>query len=277
MGIVGIGEETYLFVNGISSIHEVNLRKGVTLTPVNANFQFDKISNLLKNDVDYSIAVLSATTLSSQLKIVSSDAKQLAIATWNAQWDCILLAALFNCEVMCNLQCDKSVGELQYASYVNVTNYAFHALLTKCYTISESDEKWIHNYYSVAIDLMNSDIYTNAVHAMASYRWHSMPRVQLAILWSGIESLFNVSTEVSFRVSLYIARFLAGQDDIKANEIFKKTKKLYNIRSSAVHGNKIKDDISSFVEESALLLNQLIKRCAEIGELPDIDKLIFHV
>lgn len=277
MGIIGIGEESYLYVNGISCSREIKLREHVTLMPVDSDFQFESISNLLKNDIDFSIAVLSIENLSSQLRITSPDAKQLAITTWNAQWDCILLAALFNCEVMCNLQCNKSVGELQYASYVNVTNYAFHALLTKCYTISENDEKWIHNYYSVAIDLMNSDIYTNAVHAMASYRWHSMPRVQLAILWSGIESLFNVSTEVSFRVSLYVARFLAGQDERKANELFKKTKKLYNIRSSAVHGNKIKDDISSFVEESASLLNQLIKRCAEIGELPNIDKLVFHV
>ena len=103
---------------------------------------------------------------------------------------------------------------------------------------------------------------------MASYRWHSMPRIQLAILWSGIESLFNVSTEVSFRVTLYIARFLAGRDDIKANEIFKKVKKLYNMRSSAVHGNKMKEDISSFVDDSAALLNQLILSSADIGELP---------
>ena len=103
---------------------------------------------------------------------------------------------------------------------------------------------------------------------MASYRWHSMPRIQLAILWSGIESLFNVSTEVSFRVTLYIARFLADRDDIKANEIFKKVKKLYNMRSSAVHGNKMKEDISSFVDDSAALLNQLILSSAEIGELP---------
>ena len=46
----------------------------------------------------------SSATLSSQLRITSSDAEQLTAATWNAQWDCILLGALFNCEVMSNLQ-----------------------------------------------------------------------------------------------------------------------------------------------------------------------------
>lgn len=277
MGIVGVGEETYLYVNGISCSHEINLRENITLMPVESNFNIKKISNLIKNDIDFSIAVLSASTLSSQLRIISPSAKQLAISTWNAQWDCILLGALFNCEVMSNLQCNKSVSELKEASYVNIANYEFHALLKKTYILSEADEEWISKYYATASDLMNHDIYQTAVHAMASYRWHSMPRVQLAILWSGIESLFNVSTEVSFRVSLYIAHFLAGQDDVKAKEIFKNTKRLYNARSTAVHGNKMKDSLHSSVEESAALLNQLILRCAEIGELPNIEKLVFNI
>ncbi len=275
MGIVGLGEETYLYVNGISCTHEINLHKNVTLIPAESNFKFEKIAKLLKDDIDIAIAVLSSYTVSSQLRIKSPNAEQLAVLTWNAQCDCILLGALFNCEVMANMQCDKSVGKLNEASYMSITNYSFRAILKKCYILSDADEEWLYKYYVTALDLMNHDIYQTAVHAMASYRWHSMPRVQLAILWSGIESLFNVSTEVSFRVSLYIARFLAGQDDIKANEIFKKTKKLYNARSSAVHGNKMKDSISTFVEESAALLNQLIIRCAEIGELPDIETLVF--
>ena len=277
MGIIGIGKETYLYVNGISCSHEINLRKDVTLIPVDSKMKFDIVSKLIKNDIDFSVAVLSSETLSSQLRITSSDAEQLAVATWNAQWDCILLGALFNCEVMSNLQSDKPVNTQEKATYINITDYAFHALLRECYNLSETDEIWLSSYYCVAMKLIEFDTYRTAVHALASYRWHSMPRVQLAILWSGIESLFNVSTEVSFRVSLYIARFLAGHDDIKANEVFKKVKKLYNMRSSAVHGNKMKEDISSFVTESAVLLNQLIIHCAEIGELPNTEKLIFNI
>lgn len=277
MGIMGVGTETYLYVNGISCDREINLRENVTLMPSKSELQFNNASNLIKSDIDYSIAVLSATTLFSQLKITAVDAEQLAIAAWNAQWDCILLGALFNCEVMCNLQSDKPVNELADASYINVTNYALHALLSQSYTISERDEKWINKYYGKAINLLSNDIFRTAVHAMASYRWHSMPRIKLAILWSGIESLFNVSTEVSFRVSLYIALFLAGNNQQEASDLFKKVKKLYNMRSSAVHGNKIKEDISSSVKESAYLLNRLIIKCAEIGSLPDLEKLIFSI
>jgi hypothetical protein len=114
-----------------------------------------------------------------------------------------------------------------------------------------------------------------AVHAMASYTWHSMPRVQLAILWSGIEALFEASTEISFRISLYIANFLAGDNATRAKELFERTRKLYSSRSAAVHGGKIKGEIDDLVSDSAALLNQIIRRCAELGALPNTSELVF--
>lgn len=115
---------------------------------------------------------------------------------------------------------------------------------------------------------------------MASYRWHSVPRVQLAVIWSGIESLFNVNTEVSFRISLYIANFL-GENEAQAQQIFKQVfkqvRKMYSSRSSAVHGNKTKDNLESAVEESANLLTRILRRCAELNKLPDVDNLAFRV
>lgn len=111
---------------------------------------------------------------------------------------------------------------------------------------------------------------------MASYRWHSVPRVQLAVIWSGIESLFNVNTEVSFRISLYIANFL-GENEAQAQQIFKQVRKIYSSRSSAVHGNKTKDNLESAVEESANLLTRILRRCAELNKLPDVDNLAFRV
>lgn len=49
------------------------------------------------------------------------------------------------------------------------------------------------------------------------------------------------------------------------------------MRFSAVHGNKIKDNINESVKESAILLNQIIKKCAEIESLPDTENLILNI
>ena len=96
----------------------------------------------------------------------------------------------------------------------------------------------------------------------------------MAVIWSGIESLFNVNTEVSFRISLYIANFLSDNKS-QAKELFKQVRKMYSLRSTAVHGNKAKDNLAGAVEESASLLNLILKRCAELNCLPDVDNLIF--
>lgn len=150
------------------------------------------------------------------------------------------------------------------------------ALLSDIYNISEEDELWLEKYYKTAYKLLEKDSFQTAVHTMASYRWHSVPRVQLAVIWSGIESLFNVNTEVSFRISLYIANFL-GENEAQAQQIFKQVRKIYSSRSSAVHGNKTKDNLESAVEESANLLTRILRRCAELNKLPDVDNLAFRV
>lgn len=82
--------------------------------------------------------------------------------------------------------------------------------------------------------------------------------------------------DYSFRISLYIANFL-GENEAQAQQIFKQVRKMYSSRSSAVHGNKTKDNLESAVEESANLLTRILRRCAELNKLPDVDNLAFRV
>ena len=227
-------------------------------------------------EVDFSIAVLCNPTIASQLHIIGDDTEHLIANAWNSQWDCVLLGALFNHNAMCNLQSDQPIEQIAKAEYIHITNYELRALLSDIYNISEEDELWLEKYYKTAYKLLEKDSFQTAVHTMASYRWHSVPRVQLAVIWSGIESLFNVNTEVSFRISLYIANFL-GENEAQAQQIFKQVRKIYSSRSSAVHGNKTKDNLESAVEESANLLTRILRRCAELNKLPDVDNLAFRV
>lgn len=275
MGIVGHGTETYLYINGISTPKEILLHDNIILAPIFAPFQYGIVSDLLKSDMDFAVAAVSGRTIASQMRIHASDEEKLVCTAWNAAWDCILLGAIFHCEVMGNIQGDKPVEQLNEATCVNVTNYAFRAILSEPYALTEADLKWIESYYPTAYKLLDKDPFMTAVHAMASYKWHSMPRVQLAILWSGIEALFEASTEISFRISLYIANFLAGENALEAKDLFEKTRRLYSSRSAAVHGGKIKGDMDGLVSESAALLNRIIRRCAELGMLPNTQELVF--
>lgn len=274
MGIIGIGNECYLYVNGICTSKPIWLHDTVCLCPAKPAIKWQEVMQLFENDIDFSIAVLCNPTIASQLHVIGDNANHLLANAWNTQWDCILLGALFNHNVMCNLQSNQPIEQIANAEYVHITNYELRALLTEVYHISEKDEIWLKNHYKTAYKLLEKENFQTGVHAMASYRWHSLPRVQLAVIWSGIESLFNVNTEVSFRISLYIANFL-GETEVQMQQIFKQVRKMYSLRSSAVHGNKTKDNLNSAVIESANLLNQILRRCTELNKLPDIDNLVF--
>ena len=204
MGVIGIGQETYLFVNGISTPNAIMLRDSVALLPVETSFHYGKVSDMLKSDLDYAVAAISGRNIASQIKITADTPKQLAGMAWNTQWDCLLLGAIFHCEAMSNIQCDKPVEQLEDAAYINITNYGFRAILNEPYNLTIDDERWINDHYSAAYKMLDVESYMTAIHSLASYRWHSMPRVQMAIIWSGIEALFQASTEISFRISLYM-------------------------------------------------------------------------
>ena len=274
MGIIGMGNECFLYVNGISVSKPIWLHDTICLSPAKSTIKWQEVISLFENDIDFSIAVLCNPTIASQLHVVGDDTDHLIANAWNSQWDCVLLGALFNHNVMSNLQSDQPVEQIAKAEYVHITNYELRALLSEVYHISEEDEAWLEKHYKTAYKLLEKENFQTAVHTMASYRWHSVPRVQLAVIWSGIESLFNVNTEVSFRISLYIANFL-GETETQLQQIFKQVRKMYSLRSSAVHGNKTKDNLESAVVESANLLNRILRRCAELNKLPDVDNLVF--
>lgn len=61
---------------------------------------------------------------------------------------------------------------------------------------------------------------------------------------------------------------------ILENKKFELVKKLYNSRSSAVHGAKVKGDIKQSVETSAELLKELIHQSIIDRAMPNEDDLV---
>ena len=96
----------------------------------------------------------------------------------------------------------------------------------------------------------------------------------MAVLWAGIEGMFGASTEIRFRISLYIARFLHPDDTDAREHKFGLVKKLYSSRSSAVHGSKVKGDLAQSVETSAEILRDLIRQSIINRALPNEEDLV---
>ena len=223
MSILSKGTTAYIYLNGIRPSEEMLLRNDITLLPSSCNPTPDAIIDKSKSEVDIGVACIFLRSVSASLHITASTPEELAAKAWNSQWDAILLGALYDCEIGFNFQSDVAPENFHQAQEFHVMNYAFKGLNSgQIRTLNGGENHWLKDHYRSAWQLMDEDRYQNAIHCLASYRWHSMPRAQLALIWSGIEGLFQIDYELSFRLDtgkhddelLKSALLLAGLDPI---------------------------------------------------------------
>lgn len=276
MKISGYNGKTYLYLNGISLDQKISLSDHAVLLPAKTFISKYHVDSYTKEPWTYGVMAIFLPFVSSQILVTGDSPKDAAVKAWNTLWDANLLSAIFDCSAVCNLQSDTPAEELELGSLVEATNYHLTGIgRSDPYHLDEDDRIWIENHFHAARNLLDIPEYMTAVSAMASYRIHVNSRVSLAVIWSGIEALFDVSSELVFRLSLYISKILGGENSEDQKVLFEKVKKLYKDRSVAVHGSSTKDNLSKSVEESARILKNLIRYCAEQNSLPEIEKLLF--
>lgn len=264
--------ETYLYVNGLTVARPLALSANVELQPTAWSTSRDIVEPLCESQLDFAVASVFLPSVSSQLRVTAASGRELATLTWNSVWDAVLLSAFCDCEAVCNFQCSTTVEQFGPKSRLHVTNYHLRGL-GEVHTMTDEEAVWVARNFGAARSLLREPSFQAAVHALASYRWHSLPRARLALLWSGIEGLFSIETEVVFRLSLYIARFLWPDDEQSRRSLFINVKKLYKSRSAAVHGGKLKEDPDVIVHRAAELLRTLLFRCVAINAIPNAEQL----
>src|SRR5262245_10181110 len=112
MPIVGRGNETYLLLTGITVTNKVPLDHHVELLPATCTPPAHIPAKITKTDFEFAVAMLFLPLIKSQLHVTAENPRQLAAVAWNAQWDCVLLSALFDRDVVCNLQSDTPANEI---------------------------------------------------------------------------------------------------------------------------------------------------------------------
>lgn len=276
MKIVGTNDITFVLLSGIAAQNNIKLSNNVELQQADtSHLDLKTALSTCTHPDDIAVVAAFIPRITAQLRISAETPEELAKIAWNSSWDVLLLSAIFQTEVGFNLQSDTTSNKITADSILHATNLHMYGLNNDPpYSLTSEDAKWILTYFSKARSMLDNDSFQTAVHCLASYRWHSVPRIKIAVIWAGIEGLFGVQAELKFRMSVCIARFLFPDDPEARQDIYNATKKLYNIRSAAVHGSKIKGGITTAVEDSADILCKLLVRCTEIGSLPDENELI---
>lgn len=266
-------KQSYLYINGIEVTKPIRIYEQVELQPAKCAYNESVLKSFSGSDISYGAALIFLPLVKGQICITHDNPKELVKLAWNSLWDGVLLGAFYDCDVSCNFQSNTAAQDLNDKSRVEITNYNLRGLSTEPYKLTEENSLWLENNFDTARKLLDVHEFQHAVHCLSTYRWHTYPGARLAIIWSGIEGLFKIESEIVFRLSLYISRFLEPDDKTKREDIFKGVKKLYKVRSSAVHGSKIKGGAEVGVKESVNLLNRLILECIKNNSIPNTDDL----
>lgn len=141
-------------------------------------------------------------------------------------------------------------------------------------TIEQKDLNWCVDHIIRLTDLYEIPNYRLAFDAAAESPFIKDARTSVARMWSGIESLFGAEHELSFRLSLYAAVLISDEPDERVR-VKSRFKRLYGLRSKAVHGAKMTDaGLQEALTESWKLLRDLLVACLQTAPtIPNIEDL----
>jgi len=214
-----------------------------------------------ENDLEYGYDILNRAWLLNTLLVLRKKISINSIAFLNNSWNNLKDIE----EVNANL-CDYHVKMIR----VDIVNDI---------KIMDSDIDWIRKHFEIAnILAFKHEKFRYALEVLNSWRYCIDVKSAIAIIWAVIESIVNVSSEITYRLSLSIASLLCNRGDERLHK-FKDIKKLYALRSKVVHGSNLKDnEVESALIGSFLLLSELIKYMIENEKLimeSDFEEAIF--
>jgi hypothetical protein len=125
--------------------------------------------------------------------------------------------------------------------------------------IADSDAEWIREHFNKFNELASSsERFRFALEAANDWRYSKDARIAISRLWAGIECLLGISSELIYRLSLLSASVLQPKGPERRG-CFHRVKKLYGIRSKAVHGDNISDErLAEGLDGSFCLLRDLL-------------------
>jgi hypothetical protein len=146
-------------------------------------------------------------------------------------------------------------------------------------TPTQEDAGWIRKHFDTFNRLAaESEAFRFALEAAVDWRFAKERRSAIARLWTGIEALLGVNSELVYRISLYSSCLLA-QRGMARKQKFEEVKRLYGLRSKVVHGEKLSDErLSQAMSDSFHLLRDLLLVGVERGKpitASEVDDAVF--
>ncbi len=183
-------------------------------------------------------------------------------------------------ELYCPAVCSRSWDDLESATDApsiacRFEPHVYSLDVSEPTKIEKSDLTWVKENLGKVLSLSKQARFSTALDALCSYLHTERDRMKAAQLWVGIEAIFEVEFEISYRLPLLAALMLKPRGP-GCKQLRDNVKKLYNERSKAIHGQEFKN-AREHVHEVRKLLARLLTKIIEDGNLPskqDFDDLV---
>ncbi len=139
--------------------------------------------------------------------------------------------------------------------------------------VGREDLMWVSSHILDFGRLLEEPRFRLAVDALTTHHHHHNLRVMTALLWSGVEGLFAINAELTFRLAAYASVLLEPAGPSRHQQ-FAKLKAMYSTRSKVVHGSVVKAaDLEQHVIEVRGLLSRLLRVITEEGGITDVAEI----
>lgn len=230
-----------------SALRQSNLFSAIGRYSLKCNYELGVIKDdVISSPKDFSLAwwIISGIR-------IKTLANFLVTATADRSWDTIAAAP------------KNSVSAHLVEDFPMAYNWSREVVVLR------EDVEWVSKNLNTIVELLKVPKFRVAVESLTTHNQMTNLRMVIASLWAGIEALTEISTELSYRISSYVASFLEPAGPRRL-ELFYKLKKHYVIRSKAVHGRNISDEeIKNSILDTMKILSDVLCKIIEEQHVPN--------
>ena len=140
--------------------------------------------------------------------------------------------------------------------------------------VSDSMLAWAKQHQGNFDHLLENEAFKRALLSYCNSHHLFGFESRVMLLWSGIECLFEASTELTRTLAIYSALMLDKTSPNSRYELYKRIRKEYERRSKVVHGSRDKKfPVEQAYKGASEILIRLLARCVEISRVPTPEEL----
>jgi hypothetical protein len=264
-------KSAYIAGHGILIPSDFELAPGIIIRPNPPHFDSKVVADGCETLADYAIILTMMESASFYLEVQEEfDEQELAVKTWNSLWLFPLLA--LGCHSPCHSLYSWS-GSVKVHFAVATPHTAFRGA-PEPIPSSNDQLNWVRANLKGFEFLQKDETFTTSLMCYTNSHHLFGHRSRIMQLWSGIECLFKVSSEITRTLAMYSALLLEQGDADLRYGLFKEVKKAYGIRSKVVHGSNVSSEAleDTYLHASALLA-KLLSKCVELSYVPSTEEL----